>query len=236
MRVIGIGDIHGRSAWKEIVMKEKNADKIVFQGDYFDSRQGHSGMRQLTNYNDIVAFKKANPEQVVLLFGNHDFHYILSMNEQYSGYQGSYAIDFANAIEIDLRERNLQMAYMADGVLFTHAGITKTWLKDQLELEVLDLNTIDIVNDYLYYRPAVFKFNMGDNGSMTGDDVTQPPIWVRPYSLSKDKFENVWYSVGHTQVEDISIVEEHKIVLTDCLARKNSYVVFEDGKPKVENV
>lgn len=235
MRIIGIGDIHGRNAWKEIVIKEKDADKIVFHGDFFDSRQGHSGMRQLTNYNDIVKFKEDNPDQVILLFGNHDFHYLSAMGESYSDFQLAYAVDFEKAIIADLNKRNLQMAYMADDVLFTHAGITKTWLKNNLELEVLDNNTVDIINDYLYYRPSVFKFKRGPNVSLTGDDITQPPIWVRPYSLSKDKFD-IWYSIGHTQQEDISIVEEHKIVLTDCLTRNTSYVIFEDGKPSVGNI
>lgn len=230
MRIIGIGDIHGRSSWKDIVIKEKDADKIVFQADYFDSRQGHSGMRQLTNYNDIIEFKESRPDQVVLLFGNHDYHYLSAMKERYSGFQSSYAIDFEHAINIDLNKRNLQMAYMADGVLFTHAGVTKTWLKEKLELEVLDNNTVDIINDYLFYKPSVFKFNSGPNASQTGDDITQSPIWVRPFSLSEDKFD-IWYSVGHTQVEDISIVDEYKIVLTDCLARTNAYVIFEDGIP-----
>lgn len=183
----------------------------------------------------IIAFKEANPEQVVLLFGNHDFHYLSAMKECYSGYQAGYAIDFEHAIEIDLKKQHLQIAFMADDVLYTHAGVTKTWLKEKLELEVLDNSTVDIINDYLYYRPAVFKFNSGPNSSMYGDDINQSPIWVRPYSLSQDKFD-IWYSVGHTQQEDISIVEEHKTVLTDCLARTTGYVVFEDGKPTEAHV
>ena len=36
MKTIIIGDIHGRSVWKQIVEKEKDAHQIVFLGDYFD--------------------------------------------------------------------------------------------------------------------------------------------------------------------------------------------------------
>ena len=36
MKTIFIGDIHGRSIWKDIVARE-NADRVVFIGDYFDS-------------------------------------------------------------------------------------------------------------------------------------------------------------------------------------------------------
>ncbi len=230
MKIGAIGDIHGRSTWKDIVNSRNDIDKWVFQGDYFDSRQGHSGIEQLNNYNEIIAYKEANPEQVVLLFGNHDFHYISAMNERYSGFQSIHAIDFELAIQRDLGKKNLQMSYMVDNVLFTHAGITKTWLKEKLDRDILNDETIDLINEYLYYTPSIFKFNSGPNASNTGDDITQPPIWVRPYSLSKDKFD-IWYSVGHTQVKDVSIVDDHKIVLTDCLSSNIAYAIFDDGKP-----
>ena len=43
MKTITIGDTHGRSKWKNIVEKEKDADKIIFIGDYFDAKDGYSG-------------------------------------------------------------------------------------------------------------------------------------------------------------------------------------------------
>lgn len=38
MKIVAIGDIHGRDIWEDIVKKEHDADKIVFVGDYFDTR------------------------------------------------------------------------------------------------------------------------------------------------------------------------------------------------------
>lgn len=35
MRIVALGDTHGRVLWKEIVAKEKDADKIVFIGELF---------------------------------------------------------------------------------------------------------------------------------------------------------------------------------------------------------
>jgi len=75
MRVIFIGDIHGRSLWKEIVEKEKSADIVVFYGDFFDSKEHIGGEAQLQNFLEIITFKKNQEklgEKVVLLFGNHD--------------------------------------------------------------------------------------------------------------------------------------------------------------------
>ena len=36
MEVILIGDIHGRTIWKQIVERHPDADHYVFFGDYFD--------------------------------------------------------------------------------------------------------------------------------------------------------------------------------------------------------
>lgn len=47
MRVIFIGDIHGRSLWKEIVETEKSSDVVVFYGDFFDSKEQIGGEAQL---------------------------------------------------------------------------------------------------------------------------------------------------------------------------------------------
>ena len=63
MRIVAIGDTHGRSKWKEIVEREKDADKIVFIGDYFDAKDGgYSANRQIVNFNEIVEYKKDNPD------------------------------------------------------------------------------------------------------------------------------------------------------------------------------
>ena len=94
MKLIALGDIHGRSIWKDIVNLEKDANKIVFIGDYFDSHNsGYSGNRQIENFKDIIAFKEANPDKVITLTGNHDYHYIRGIGETYSGYQGGYALE-----------------------------------------------------------------------------------------------------------------------------------------------
>jgi len=114
--ILTIGDIHGRSNWKEIIFGGntefffwKNAveedyldfenpyrfqvdwDKIVFVGDYVDSFD--IGNEQiLDNLRDIVLFAKTYPDLVVLLLGNHDIQYIVS-NECCSGYRAEMRPD-----------------------------------------------------------------------------------------------------------------------------------------------
>ena len=72
MKYILIGDIHGRTSWKQIVEKEKDADKFIFFGDYFDPYDWTLTLDDLVNnFNDIVKFKLDNPDKVILLIGNH---------------------------------------------------------------------------------------------------------------------------------------------------------------------
>ena len=49
-----LGDIHGRDIWKKILEIEEKANIVVFVGDYFDSKDGVSGARQLQNFKEIT--------------------------------------------------------------------------------------------------------------------------------------------------------------------------------------
>src|SRR5690349_5391201 len=129
MTVIALGDTHGRPYWKTIVKKEV-FDKVVFIGDYFDSKEFILEKQQKKNFQEIIDFKKSNPTKVVLLLGNHDFHYLPNVHEKYSGYQLSAAPEIGNMLTDALAENLLQMSFVSEGYLFTHAGVTKTWAKE----------------------------------------------------------------------------------------------------------
>lgn len=234
MRIIALGDTHGRVNWKEIVEKEKNADKIIFIGDYFDTHGGVSANKQIVNFNEIIDFKRTNPDKVIILIGNHDFHYIRGVGENYSGYQSGYAIDIGEAIHKALDENLMQMCFVHGKFVFTHAGITKTWAEAN-EVDVQHLE--ESVNDLFKYTPNVFKFTMGDNFSNTGNDVTQTPIWVRPGALYNNMIEDVVTNytcvVGHTIVKELDINSKFpNLIMIDCLGTSGEYLVIEDGVAK----
>ena len=65
-----IGDIHGRTLWKDIVEKE-NPDKVIFLGDYVSTHESVPADQQLSNLEDILNYKEENPDKVILLRGNH---------------------------------------------------------------------------------------------------------------------------------------------------------------------
>jgi hypothetical protein len=228
MKTIILGDTHGREDWKEIV--QQDFDKVIFIGDYFDSFNIPYN-QQMNNFLDILEFKKQNKEKVILLIGNHDYHYTkeaMSRGEYYSGFQSGVSFQIQYCLMEALKEDLLQLCYIQDKFLFSHAGITKTWLKntgyiggDPLEI---------FINGLFKYQPLNFAFTKGSNYSPYGDDICQTPIWVRPKSLQNDRIDYYTQVVGHTQQNNIVIKEN--IILIDYI-ENSQYLIIEDGEAKV---
>lgn len=53
MKIVVIGDIHGRNVWEDII-KAESPDQVIFMGDYFDS-YNIPGVYQIYNFQNIVA-------------------------------------------------------------------------------------------------------------------------------------------------------------------------------------
>jgi predicted MPP superfamily phosphohydrolase len=222
MKIIAIGDIHGRDYWKSILNKEI-FDKVIFIGDYFDSFD-IPGDIQCNNFADIIQFKKDNMDKVILLTGNHDFHY-MGYGEQYSGFQHGY--QYSIGCLLDDNKNLLQMSYAHNNILFTHAGVSTIWLRNNGYDGGMDLNNINLfINDLFKYKPNKFKFTIGKNYSQTGNDICQTPIWIRPESLVKDMVGEFKQVVGHTQKIQIHI--DMDLILIDAL-NSSEYLIIEDG-------
>ena len=115
----------------------------------------------------------------------------------------------------------------------------KTWCEKYLGTRTPNLDVLEQgVNDLFKYQPKCFTFmnNVGENMDMTGDDVTQSPIWVRPMSLKKDMVDGIRCVVGHTQVRQLGLNDQFpQIILIDCLGYTDEYLVIEDGIAKIGN-
>lgn len=230
MKTVVIGDIHGRTIWKQIVKKHNDADKIVFVGDYLDTRENITGQQQLDNLKEILKYKKSNPTKVVLLFGNHDYHYLNIFSwETYSGYQSSWAIAFKEVLNKAIKEDLVQMCYIQNGYLFSHAGVSAVWCQQKgIDLEYRSLGYIDNqINDLFKHKPGAFRFNGIDP---YGNDPQQSPIWIRPESLNFCRIPGFIQIVGHTtQFEGINIDKNPNIILVDALIN-NQFLIIEDDK------
>lgn len=200
MKTIFLGDTHGRGLWKDIIAKE-TPDRVVFIGDYFDSFDIGSAEQQF-NFKEIIAFKESAQYEVIMLIGNHDYHYYPG-GETYSGYQHGAAPIIRQLLEDN--KHHLQMCYQLDNILCSHAGIGHNWLVEQEKYESGSI--ADFVNDIWNYKPIRFMFYGFDP---YGDNKTQTPIWIRPASLlsgNRDTFLKTDYIqiAGHTQVHKIDI-------------------------------
>ena len=230
MKTIAIGDIHGLGYWKQILEKER-PDRVVFVGDYFDSFN-IPGIDQIHNFKNIIQWKQDNPEcKVILLIGNHDFHYMPTAgNERYSGFQKNLYMEIGDILETN--KHHLRMAYRIDDLVFSHAGITPDFL---LRNGWGEQDMVEFVNDLWNYRPHKFRF--ADNGyghsDPYGDDVFQGPLWIRPKSLMKackDIRKTIIQVVGHTQVEviDPGKATGGRYYFIDSMQTSKQYLVYED--------
>lgn len=198
MKVIALGDIHGKDIWKRIIDKEK-PDKVVFVGDYFDSFD-IGPEKQILNFQDIIQYKKDNPDSVVTLLGNHDFHYLPVARETYSGYQRFAAYQITPLIKEAVELGILQICHLHGDFLFSHAGISKTWC-EKWGID-LGIDFVEQINDLVKYQGKQFRFQGTD---IYGNDVTQSPIWIRPDALRADALEGFNHVVGHTRVDSIDL-------------------------------
>jgi len=94
MKVLCIGDIHGRDDWKDKVNYALThfVNKIIFIADYVDSFD-IDPCEILYNLKEIIEYKKKYPEKIILLLGNHDYAYVFGYSN-ISGYNYTIQYDY----------------------------------------------------------------------------------------------------------------------------------------------
>jgi len=188
-------------------------------------------------------------DKVVLLFGNHDFHYLRTINEHYSGYQQRHKTHIQKLLHAALDKKLLQICFVYKKILFSHAGLTKNWSKKILGNENSSGKIMErAINDLFYCQPNCFSFTAGTNGSPYGDDIEQSPIWIRPKSLWMDKIPNYIQVVGHTTQDLLSVdinagitfykkdgtpYQTSGVVFIDTLGTSGEYLIIDNSKMSV---
>lgn len=241
MKTLYIGDIHGRSVWKLITQIEK-PDRVIFLGDYFDSFN-ISGIEQMHNFEEIIEYKKSGQAEMIMLIGNHDYHYFPEVgNQGYSGYQHNLAMSISHLLNEN--RDHLQMAYMYDTILCTHAGVSSKFMDNVYGKDgwmVLDI--ANKLNETWKYKPRTFDFGAMisvQKFSYTdpyGDNEDQSPIWIRPKSLMRVNKETLRKFIiqihGHTEVRCVDIkggATGGRYYNIDCLETSGEYLIRENGK------
>jgi hypothetical protein len=223
--IIAVGDTHGRRVWEEIVCKHY-FDRFIFIGDYFDTREGITAEAQVSNFKNILQFKKDNPEKVILLVGNHDHHYFKEVGYQgTSNYQPYAAKEIGELLEE--AEPYLQMAHREGDFLFTHAGVSEVFL----EYVCVPLNdgVADSLNTLWKENKKAFMFC---GPEMYGDNPEESPIWIRPHSLIRSsktlKKRGIKQVVGHTGMETIALFKDYLFI--DTLGTSGEYLIIDGEK------
>lgn len=228
MKIISIGDIHGRPYWKAINFSLY--DKVVFNGDYLDSYYWNDN-QILENFYDIMQLKKDNVEKVTLLLGNHDIQYYF-LNEGFgcSGYRPTMAMSLNEAFK---GNRDLfQVAFQIKNYLWTHAGVSNGWFKynkkeiDDFQERFDCVNLADTFNKMLQAKENRLLHQVGKKrqGYYPYGGIT----WADRKETSNDYLDGYHQIVGHTPINTITKFgdDESSIRYIDVLDEQNVHREF----------
>lgn len=229
MKILSIGDIHGRPFWKRI--DPNKYDKIVFVGDYVDSFP-YTDTEILNNLMDIIEFKKTYPDKVVNLLGNHDIQYMY-LNDGFgcSGYRPSMAMTLKEVFMTN--KKQFQMALQIGNYFWTHAGISEKWLdynKKQLDEFTKKFeceNLADTFNMMMFTHDNRILHQVGKKrgGYYPAGGIT----WA-DRNETKDALAGYHQIVGHTPIDTITKFGDEKgsVTYIDCLHRLEYHKIEEE--------
>ncbi len=188
-KLLLLPDIHGRIFWKDAVNKEEY-DKVIFLGDYLDPYDFEkiSVKSAIKNFKEIIEYKRANFDKVVLLIGNHDGPYIFDHYFSLSSYHCRHSTVHHNEIH-EMFNENIdcfKIAHVENDIIFTHAGIEDHWIKNVVKCDVGDINNVcNTLNDLMNSDNGVEKlFYIAP--SRGGLDRCGSCLWTDVHDMSWD--------------------------------------------------
>lgn len=243
-RLLIIPDIHGRTFWKQAVEAYPDIP-VVFLGDYLDPYEWEqiSPQEALNNMLEIFEYKKANPDRVTLLLGNHDVAYF--DKELYCSRK-----NFENEDDICyLLNNNMWLFALAYSIqmagkefLLTHAGVLRTWFDQHFaeysKLLVEGVFPADSIRDTLnaqcttperlceflktgLWEVPLFRGGLDASGSVVWADSVE-------HTLEKNQLPAIVQIFGHTQQFAGPIIKEGYA----CLDCRCAFVLTAKGEIK----
>lgn len=117
-----IGDIHGRTAWRDLVVDD---GVNIFLGDYFNPYESMEFGDVRQNFEDILEFKRKRPE-TVLMVGNHDENHWHCIDPTISRHDGGRLGEIRALFEAN-RELFVAAYNIDDVAVASHAGVSVVW-------------------------------------------------------------------------------------------------------------
>jgi hypothetical protein len=194
MPTIILGDIHGSTFWKTAVAENPYC-RYVFLGDYLDGKDDMNFYSEIANLQEIINFKKANPDNVILLLGNHDLMYI----------------EYEEPLFVD----NLplfQNAYQSDNIVFTHAGIVHKWFVEDFGGSLSSNIAAQLNNPSKEQQKTLRQVGNRHTDTVGG-------IFLAGMRELYEPLQGFTQIVGHNQVADIKDVSINggRVIFCDCL-------------------
>jgi len=226
-RIVVLGDIHGRTIWKDIIAKE-HPDQVIFLGDYVSTHENISEEDQVENLKEIMRYKDEHPE-TILLRGNHDMQHLDYDWAGCSGYFPGVAMEMEKLKDEFLAKT--QWIHVMGNIVFSHAGISRVWLEENF-LSLEDINMLG--------PTELFGFTSSNPSDRFGDSPEQPPTWIRPMALMDVMIPDYIQVVGHTPVEHCFNVKDeadipYDLWLCDALDQ-GEYLLIENGLITVQSI
>lgn len=233
MKVCVIPDIHGSSAWKEVVRREKQrVDRFVFLGDYFDSKDHRpNAEEEAGNFREIIHLVREH-QAVDLLIGNHDLQYI--GGAQCTGYQPELVLLVGDTLRELIGLGQIRCTAEWGHYLFSHAGLSRVWMK-LMRYDTLEAINQAFLEDCLSVDFSPYALEMND---YSGNSIYQSPLWIRPEALDEAYWEGIHQVVGHTPLKEICYlpVGEHRIIFCDTKLKQYLVIDTETEEEKIQTL
>lgn len=212
-KVFVIPDVHLKR-WmfekaSELISKD-SYDAIVMLGDLVDDWYQEKNIDLYNEtFDGAIAFTIKHPD-TFWCYGNHDVSYLWgAMESGYSYYARETVVSRIRDLRNSIPPENSEYVHKIDNVVFSHAGLTESFVMRHFGNGKADLDTM------------IGKINRMGETELWQDD---SPIWARPqYGEMRIYPQDVFQVVGHTPVR--TALEEGNLLTLD------NFSTYRDGRP-----
>lgn len=232
MKVLIIPDVHLKPwifDYADEVLKRGEAEISVCLGDLVDDFNQQKNIALYQETLDRAGDYFSNHSDALFVYGNHDLSYL--WNKRESGYS-DYAYETAARSLIRLYRKipfqQLAFVHRIDHVLFSHAGITETFVANNVpDVAMVNTGNADGIDMIIHKINELGPFSMWEDSS---------PIWVRPQGFYEDagrkkirmfRPDVFLQVVGHTPMEEITYEKTEYKNLLSC----DVFSTYRSGEP-----
>lgn len=218
-RILVIPDVHLKTKIfdrADAILKYGQADKAIQMGDMVDDWGEEFNIALYSRTLErAIKFQEDHPNTIWVV-GNHDFGYWHpSWGKRETGHSYYAEGDVRTLLEeLERKGGKQHRMYIEGGCIFTHAGLTCTWVARRKKSLGMSAKTIlDTDGMYDLVNTAALE-EMWEEDS---------PIWARPQLNTSTPFPAKLQVTGHTPVERTDVYNE--VLSTD------SFSTYRNGAP-----